>query len=66
MLQSSHVLARLPNLVKIQHIKPLAADVHALTEGKKKKRPEIALAVDFEGIRLYDVCISAYCTSVFN
>ena len=66
MLQSSHVLARLPNPIGTRTAKPLAADVYALAVGKKKKRPEVALAVDFEGISLYDVCFPGSSDSAFS
>ena len=55
MLQSYQVLAKLPKPVNKLEVKPLSASVHTLVGAKKRKRSELAIAVDTEGINLYDV-----------
>ena len=57
MLQSFQVLAKLPNPVNQKELPPKSASVHALVGGKKRKRSELAVAIDTEGISLYDVSI---------
>ncbi|MCJ1250553.1 hypothetical protein MMC30_007781 [Trapelia coarctata] len=63
MLQSFQVLAKLPKPVHKQKAKPFSASVHALVGGKKRKRSELAIAVDTEGINLYDIQTSRLVTS---
>ncbi|MCJ1388141.1 hypothetical protein MMC18_000986 [Xylographa bjoerkii] len=55
MLQLPQVLARLPKSLAAGDNGPLAADVYALVKGKKRKRSELAVAVNGEAINLYDV-----------
>ena len=55
MLQLPQVLARLPKSVSDVDSEPLAADVFGLAKGKKRKRSELAIAVNGEAINLYDV-----------
>ena len=35
-----------------------AADVHTISRGLKKKRSELAVAIDNESVNLYNVCSS--------
>ena len=54
MIEKPYTLADLPpSLTGSGEI--LAADVHTLTEAWKKKRSELALAIDHESVNLYDV-----------
>ncbi|MCJ1384411.1 hypothetical protein MMC17_007527 [Xylographa soralifera] len=63
MLQLPQVLARLPKSLSAVDNGPLAADVFMLVKGKKRKRSELAVAVDGEAINLYDIQASALITS---
>ncbi|MCJ1401192.1 hypothetical protein MMC11_004404 [Xylographa trunciseda] len=63
MLQLPQVLARLPKSLSTVDNGPLAADVYALVKGKKRKRSELAVAVNGEAINLYDITASALITS---
>ena len=56
MLQLPQVLVRLPRSLSAVGNEPLAADVHTLAKGKKRKRSELAVAINGEAINLYDVC----------
>ena len=38
----------------------LTADVHAITGSKKRKRSELAVAVDHQGITIYNVLSHAF------
>ena len=54
MIEKPHTVANLPpSLVGSGEI--LAADVHTLTGSSRKKRLELALAIDNESVNLYDV-----------
>ena len=55
MLQVPQVLARIPKSLSAVDNGPLAADVFTLVKGKKRKRSELAVAVNGEAINLYDV-----------
>lgn len=57
MLQSFQILAKLPKPVNAKEVKPLSASVQGLVGGKKRKRSELAVAIDTEGINLYDVSL---------
>jgi len=58
MLQSFQVLAKLPKPVSPKQLPPQSASVHALVGGKKRKRSELAVTVDTEGVGLYDVSVT--------
>ena len=49
------LIADLP-LALGQESRILTADVHGITEGKKRKRLEVAVAIDGGCINIYDVC----------
>ena len=55
MLQHPQLLTKLPKSFESEKSRVYTADVHSITGGKKRKRSEIAVAVDDEGINLYDV-----------
>ena len=55
MLQHPQLLTKLPKSFANEKSRVHTADVHSITRGRKRKRSEIAVAVDNEGINLYDV-----------
>ncbi|MCJ1281487.1 hypothetical protein MMC26_000807 [Xylographa opegraphella] len=63
MLQLPQVLARVPKSLSTVDNGTLAADVFTLVRGKKRKRTELAVAVNGEAINLYDIQASSLITS---
>ncbi|MCJ1437901.1 hypothetical protein MMC27_007288 [Xylographa pallens] len=63
MLQLPQVLARIPKSLSAVDNGPLAADVFTLVKGKKRKRSELAVAVNGEAINLYDIQASTLIAS---
>lgn len=55
MIQAPYTLANLPVSLHALQGNTFAADVHTLVASKKRKRSELAVAVDHEGISIYDV-----------
>lgn len=55
MIQAPYTLAKLPLPPHASQGKTLAADVYTVAGSKKRKRSELAVAVDYEGINIYDV-----------
>lgn len=55
MIQAPYTLAKLPLPLHASQGKTLAADVYTVAGSKKRKRSELAVAVDYEGINIYDV-----------
>lgn len=55
MIQNPIVLAELPKPLTESRNRVLAADINAVRENKKRKRSELAVAIDSEGINLYNV-----------
>ena len=55
MIQTPYTLANLPVSPHALQGNTFAADVHSLVGSKKRKRAELAVAVDHEGINIYDV-----------
>lgn len=54
MLPKSQILAQLPRAISNERSKVFAAEVFSLLGTERKKRPELAIAVDGEGINIYD------------
>ena len=57
MIQKPYVLADIPHDITGSPGSILAADVLAITGSKKRKRPELAIAIDRQGISIYDVSL---------
>lgn len=55
MIQTPYTLANLPVSLHASQGKTFAADVHAVVGSKKRKRSELAVAIDHEGVNIYDV-----------
>ena len=55
MIQSPFTVAHLPVPAKDQVEKVYVADVIAITGSQKRKRSELAVAIDGEAINIYDV-----------
>ena len=62
MIQRPYTLANLPVSLHASQGKIFAADVHTVAGTKKRKRSELAVAVDNEGISIYDVRLSSQIT----
>jgi hypothetical protein len=58
-LQSPSVLAQLPRPLHASTGKTWIGDVFSLADAKKRKRYEVAVAVDGEAVNIYNVCISS-------
>ena len=58
MIQRPYTLATLPVPLNASHGKILAADIHSLSGPRKRKRPELAVAVDNDGINIYSVFLA--------
>ena len=62
MIQKPYVLADIPQDITGLPGNILAADVFAVAGSKKRKRSELALAIDRHGINIYDVSLQLkYC-----
>ena len=57
-IQKPYDLAHIPQDLARSSGQILAAEVHAVAGSKKRKRSEIALAIDREGVNVYDVAAS--------
>lgn len=55
MIQNPYLLADIQQDLTGLHGNVLASDVLAVTGSKKRKRSELALAIDRQGINIYDV-----------
>ena len=55
-LQSPSVLAQLPRPLHASTGKTRIGDVFSLADAKKRKRYEVAVAVDGEAVNIYNVC----------
>lgn len=67
-LQSPSVLAQLPRPLHAATGKTRIGDVNSLADAKKRKRYELAVAVDGEAVNIYNVCSIIYgsnATSVY-
>jgi hypothetical protein len=60
MLQSIQTLATLPKNVTGYDTQPRCASVYSLSSEGKRKRSELAVAIDTEGVSLYDVSKIGY------
>lgn len=59
MIQRPSTIAQIPRPLDAQHGQILTNDVHNLVNSRKRKRSELAVAVDGESVNVYDVQISA-------
>lgn len=66
MIQSPTILAELPRSLVTGRSKAHAADVYGLDGHKRRKRSELAVAVDGEYINVYDVRYTTYKRSLFT
>ena len=57
MIQKPYLLAEIPQDLTDLPGNLLAADVYAVAGSKKRKRSELALAIDRQGINIYDVSL---------
>jgi hypothetical protein len=55
MIQNPYTLAEISRDISGSSGKILSADVHAVAGSKKRKRTELVLAIDREGVNIYDV-----------
>jgi hypothetical protein len=58
MIQNPYALAEVPQDLTGTSVQVHAADVYAIAGSKKRKRTEIALAIDRQGVNIYDVALS--------
>lgn len=58
MLQEPYTLAEFPKNLIAPNGKILVADVYGLLGARKRKRSELAVALDNDSVNLYDVCAS--------
>jgi len=56
MIQESYILSTLPEGPSAGAGRVQAADIHSLAASRKRKRSELALAIDHQGVNIYDVC----------
>ena len=56
MIQRPYTLTELPNNLITPRASVLTADVYTLVGSRKRKRPELVVALDNESVNLYDVC----------
>ena len=60
-LQKPHILASLPRSIDHSDGRYVASEVYGGAPGsKKRKRSELAVGIDGEGVNLYDVCLPNY------
>ena len=55
MIQDVYTVAELSRSIISSHAKVLVSDVHSIVKSRKRKRSELAVAVDREILNLYDV-----------
>ena len=53
-----HVLAEIPQDLTESNGQILTSDVSSVSGSRKRKRPEIAVGVDFQAVKLYNVCLA--------
>ena len=58
MIQSTYTLAEIPHDLTGVPGHTHATDVYAIAGSKKRKRSELALAIDRQGINIYNVIFS--------
>ncbi len=56
MIQEPYILSTLPEGPSAGEGRVHAADIHSLAASRKRKRSELALAIDHQGVNIYDVC----------
>ena len=57
MLERPYTIADIPPDLKGSTSETFASDVYAISGSRKRKRSEIALAIDRQGVNIYNVCI---------
>lgn len=57
-LETPHTLASLPKPIDPVNGRTLASTVYSLSAARKRKRSELAVSVDGDGISLFDVCLA--------
>ena len=62
MIQKPYLLAYIPHDLTGLPENVFAADVLAVAGSKKRKRSELALAIDRQGINIYDVRLQWVCS----
>lgn len=55
MIEKPYTLADIPHDLTGPSGRILIGDVHAIAGSKKRKRSEIAVAIDHQGVNIYDV-----------
>lgn len=58
MIQTPYALAEIPQDITGTSGQVHAADVYTIAGSKKRKRSEITLAIDRQGVNIYDVALS--------
>lgn len=66
MIQKTYLLADIQQDLTGVHGNVLACDVLAVAGSKKRKRSELALAIDRQGINIYDVSLPSVFQSYFE
>lgn len=66
MIQKPYLLADIPHNLSGLPGNILATDVLAIAGYKKRKRSELALAVDGQGINIYDVSLTIHILRILN
>ncbi len=56
MIQEPYILSILPEAPSAGGGRAHAADIHSLAASRKRKRSELALAIDHQGVNIFDVC----------
>lgn len=57
MIQTPYTLAEISRDITGAPVNILAADVYTIAGPKKRKRTELALAIDRQGVNIYDVLL---------
>ena len=55
-MEAPYATATLAKPLDSAHGRTWIAPVHGIREGKKRKRHEVAVGVDGEGVNIYNVC----------
>lgn len=66
MIQRPYILAEKPQDYTGLEGQVITANVHSVSGAKKRKRSELAAAIDHQGINIYDVCLSSVRTARYR
>lgn len=58
MIEKPYVLAEIPKDITGATGHILTGDIHAIAGSRKRKRSEVAVAIDHQGVNIYDVLVS--------